>query len=235
MLIGEEAATAPRAEELMKRGRIYPHPYLQEWGNAPHCEMPHEEMQRIRAIEDRNEKNRAMHDWFRKNPSKILPLTPELVTLVEGLTGQKLGEMFGMGGRGAYQLEQKLLELAGLDPKTWGRCPVCKGEGLDPAVQEVYEAWKRTPPPEGEGYQLWETVSEGSPVSSVFPTEEQFIAYLISQGHSEKAARNFTRIGWTPSGLIVHEGPDANPDGSPKIYPNIDMCGLKDDTTVGPK
>lgn len=52
-------------------------------------------------------------------------------------------------------------------------CPTCEGDGyLWPSkkIEEAYEAWRPTEPPAGDGYQLWETTSEGSPVSPVFET-----------------------------------------------------------------
>jgi hypothetical protein len=57
----------------------------------------------------------------------------------------------------------------------YGYCTCCDGEGViwpSTADKEKYEAWVETPPPEGEGWQVWETVSEGSPVSPVFATAE---------------------------------------------------------------
>lgn len=43
-------------------------------------------------------------------------------------------------------------------------------KGMIPAsmIQEAYDAWEPREPPEGPGYQLWETTSEGSPQSPVF-------------------------------------------------------------------
>ncbi len=35
------------------------------------------------------------------------------------------------------------------------------------AQQTAYDAWEQMPPPDGDGYQLWETVTNGSPVSPV--------------------------------------------------------------------
>jgi hypothetical protein len=55
----------------------------------------------------------------------------------------------------------------------FGRCPACNAGWLphpDPEVGKLHAAWKATEPPRGEGWQLWETTSEGSPVSPVFPT-----------------------------------------------------------------
>jgi hypothetical protein len=40
------------------------------------------------------------------------------------------------------------------------------------AIKTASEAWKETEPPVGEGFQLWETTSEGSPTSPVFSTIE---------------------------------------------------------------
>jgi len=42
-------------------------------------------------------------------------------------------------------------------------------EGLS---DDELDAWVGTDPPTGEGFQLWETTSEGSPVSPVFETDE---------------------------------------------------------------
>jgi hypothetical protein len=50
-------------------------------------------------------------------------------------------------------------------------CDVCNGDGClwqSPEIKEAYEAWESYEPPAGEGYQLWENVTEGSPQSPVF-------------------------------------------------------------------
>ena len=63
-------------------------------------------------------------------------------------------------------------------------CPTCKGHG-DIATDEqrdAYENWERTEPPTGEGWQVWETVSEGSPITPVFPTAEELVDYLATKG-----------------------------------------------------
>jgi len=46
-------------------------------------------------------------------------------------------------------------------------------------------------------YQIYETVSEGTPVSPIFETEDEMLEYLLKKGHSEKAARNFIEMGWS--------------------------------------
>lgn len=78
--------------------------------------------------------------------------------------------------RGAYhdiwRLFNDLAEKAGLD-KSWNMCPVCEGEGVHKEYKEKYENWVKEEPPIGEGYQLWENTTEGSPKSPVFKTLEE--------------------------------------------------------------
>lgn len=57
----------------------------------------------------------------------------------------------------------------------YGLCEPCNGEGyvfLNQGHKALNENWKPYDPPVGEGFQLWETTSEGSPVSPVFKTLE---------------------------------------------------------------
>lgn len=84
-------------------------------------------------------------------------------------------------------------------------CNPCEGEGdhwESEIYQAAYDAWEREEPPAGEGWQMWETVSEGSPVSPVFPTAEEFENWLIGQGYSEGAVEQFTKVGWAPSAVM---------------------------------
>ncbi len=88
----------------------------------------------------------------------------------------------------------------------WGKCAACGGTGewwSSSEAEKLAKAWKETEPPTGSGYQLWETVSEGSPISKVFPDRESFITYLIDEGHSRDAAENFTDSGYAPSMVLT--------------------------------
>jgi len=60
---------------------------------------------------------------------------------------------------------------------------------------------------EATAYQVYETVSEGTPVSPVFQTEDELYRWLRDQGHSEHAAREFIKHKWAPS-MIWHISPD---------------------------
>jgi hypothetical protein len=91
----------------------------------------------------------------------------------------------GLAGRGEpgrfhdaidnWRATDRLIEAAGLDPKVWGICPTCSGHGYTEKYdgqRAEAETWEPTDPPVGEGWQLWETTSEGSPVSPVFGSAE---------------------------------------------------------------
>ena len=96
-------------------------------------------------------------------------------------------------------------------------CPTCKGH----ASLERYEGqrleaeqWERVEPPVGEGWQLWETVSEGSPISPVFPDAEGLAQWMASPAYrwgaakamdpmSIEAARGFVSSGWAPSMIFT--------------------------------
>lgn len=62
-------------------------------------------------------------------------------------------------------------------------CSTCQGEGdleAYPGQRDEAENWEPTEPPEGEGWQLWETVTEGSPISPVFPTGQALARWLTT-------------------------------------------------------
>jgi hypothetical protein len=67
-------------------------------------------------------------------------------------------------------------------------CAVCKGEGSvwdSPENKHRAEHWKQREPPTGDGYQMWETVSEGSPISPVFATAEALARWLSDAKESD--------------------------------------------------
>lgn len=85
-------------------------------------------------------------------------------------------------------------------------CAVCGGEGHLGTSGQVaaYEGWRETDPPAGEGWQLWETTSEGSPISPVFPTADGLIAWLSHPDRGQQwlpavVAANFVVEGSAPS------------------------------------
>lgn len=87
-------------------------------------------------------------------------------------------------------------------------CSLCLGSGdhwESEVYREVSESWEEVEPPDGEGWQVWETTSAGSPVSPVFDTAQGLGNWLVAQGHSEGAAEQFVQVGWVPS-MVMHGG-----------------------------
>jgi hypothetical protein len=91
-------------------------------------------------------------------------------------------------------------------------CATCEGyAGLEkyPGQREELEAWEWEEPPTGEGWQLWETVSEGSPISPVFETPEELARWMSSPAYrwgvssgskiAYEHALAFVKEGWAPT------------------------------------
>lgn len=86
-------------------------------------------------------------------------------------------------------------------------CATCQGHSTleaYPGQRAQAEAWERSEPPTGEGWQLWETVSEGSPISPVFATAEELAAWMSDpeRGRNwvpQDVAAKFIADGWAPS------------------------------------
>lgn len=144
-----------------------------------------------------------LHPWLAQlstRPSNEPP-SPDMAELTTGLAGR--APSFIHDSLDNYSAYEKIIKAAGLDPKKWGICQTCKGEGIHPEDVDLGKDWKPTEPPKGKGYQVWETVSEGSPISPVFKTTEELVAWLVQQGYSEKAARAFANAGWVPSAVMT--------------------------------
>lgn len=92
-------------------------------------------------------------------------------------------------------------------------CATCNGHGsleAYPGQRQEAEDWEPEQPPAGEGWQMWETVSEGSPVSPVFATPEELADWMtgpdadqFSRASSREGALKFIKAGWAPSFIGV--------------------------------
>jgi hypothetical protein len=58
---------------------------------------------------------------------------------------------------------------------------------------------------EATHYQIYEDVSEGTPVSPIFENLGEMKAWLLEQGFSEKASSKFIEDGWAPSMIFSPE------------------------------
>lgn len=91
------------------------------------------------------------------------------------------------------------------------KCNVCKGEGhfwTSPEKKAAYEAWEPTEPTEGEGYQLWETITEGSPQSPVFASLDELCEWCAEHATTHAP---YTAPAWkwkemlSPDGVVYHQ------------------------------
>jgi len=78
---------------------------------------------------------------------------------------------------------------------------------------------------EGEAthYQVYETVTEGTPTSPVFAMLDEVEQWLIGQGHSVKAAHAFCEEGWAPSFIMF-----TSSSGKRVLISGIDACAYHD-------
>jgi hypothetical protein len=119
------------------------------------------------------------HPWFNDAPlykTEGMVCGTDMAELTTGLAGRK-PSCFGHDGCDRWSAEKKIIEAAGL-PEKWGWCKECDGSGIRADKREACESWEPEEPPTGEGYQIWETVSEGSPISPVFATPEELAEHM---------------------------------------------------------
>ncbi len=136
--------------------------------------------------------------------------SPDIAEFAIGLAGR------GEAGRfhdaiDTWVATDKVIAAAGLDPEVWGKCLNCSGSGSIEAYEGQSadaEKWECTEPPVGEGWQLWETVSEGSPISPVFDSAENLAHWIADskQAQSYESALKFVNVGWAPSMMLSSAG-----------------------------
>lgn len=84
-------------------------------------------------------------------------------------------------------------------------CPTCDGKcevGTD-EQRAAHDAWEQTEPPTGDGWQLWETVSEGSPITPVFVSADALARHLTERlGFNPGAARTLVDQGCTVGSFV---------------------------------
>lgn len=163
--------------------------------------------------------------WVKKDP----PVTPTAAQVNEwSLSG------FGHDSLNAGIAVSARCKREGFDDI----CPACEGHGsleAYPGQRAEAEAWEKSEPPMGEGWQLWETVSEGSPVSPAFATADELAAWMSDPERGRnwvtpEAAAEFIKQGWAPTmmstaatGLVsgvefvgTHPAPEVNPADIPE-------------------
>lgn len=143
----------------IERAKKFGFAVLAHWSDKLH---PDE----IQALIDAERLTEISHTWtgekWVKKDSFVMP-TPEYLAgwmhdaINQGICVSARAKRFGIDAD---------------NKKTW-YCKECEGEGSiwpSAKVKKEVEDWEPTEPPEGPGWQLWETTSEGSPQSPVFKT-----------------------------------------------------------------
>lgn len=89
-------------------------------------------------------------------------------------------------------------------------CKYCKGEGSfwqSSEIKKAAEKWKNIEPPKGEGYQLWETTTEGSPTSPVFKTLDELCEWAEDNATTFGSSKT-TKEEWKKmldDGFVYHQ------------------------------
>lgn len=116
------------------------------------------------------------HTWTKKNGWK--PKDPPCIPTAEEVN------VWSLRGMGHDSLNRWVCVTAACKRKgIESTCSTCDGEGqLWPSKEHkrLFDEWERETLPSGDGYQIWETVSEGSPISPVFATPEELAQYMAA-------------------------------------------------------
>jgi hypothetical protein len=144
-----------------------------------------------------------LRHWQRREPTPDNPRTGEWVTVQR--TADEVNQANRAGGMldecahdglNAHILVEHRCKLLGADVL----CALCGGDGHAGSAEdrERYEDWTPTEPPTGEGWQLWETTSEGSPVSPVFASARELAAWCET-GATAFGSMRYTAAQWLES------------------------------------
>jgi hypothetical protein len=92
-------------------------------------------------------------------------------------------------------------------------CSSCEGGGdvwNPPSAEQQAEDWQEVEPPTGEAYQVWETVTEGSPMSPAFADPEKLAKWMVENDTSITSDMTFEDWmkfilgdGWAPSMMMT--------------------------------
>jgi hypothetical protein len=94
-------------------------------------------------------------------------------------------------------------------------CSECGGTSVkwESAERKArYDEWKAFEPPAGDGYQVWDTVSEGKPISPAFATQDELARWMLAHGGPDTAGVSFEgwlrfiKAGWAPTGVGSADG-----------------------------
>jgi hypothetical protein len=149
-------------------------------------------------------------------PAKVIAYKRALEAWFEGfLTSDREGEFWNRIGTPPqpeeFGLDDNSAEADGFEYWNWSAAP-------DSNPQYYRPYWK---PEEMTHYQIYQTVSEGTPTSPVFTTLAEMEMWLVSEGYSPAAAKGFIQDEYCFSAMFT-----VNPAGerTSPIMMNIASC-----------
>jgi hypothetical protein len=105
------------------------------------------------------------------------------------------------------------VEVRARELGVYGECECCNGDGeiwFSDEIEKLAENWESYEPPTGEGYQMWENTSEGSPQSPIFETLDELCEWCATNA-SVFGSNNFmTKEEWV---RCLSVGGHVNEDG----------------------
>jgi hypothetical protein len=196
----------------------YINPYYDDKFECPKCDgtsytFAHRRLEDlVRLImlsgSDAAKPDKSAHPYFRQDSlhnSYGIVADPDMVELTAGLAGRQPDSIWGHDSSDSWKAVKAVIAAAGLDADVWGLCDY--DDGLTNEDASARANWTPADPPVGECYQVWETVSEGSPISPVFTNAEE-CAEWVSENEScdLAAARRFVDLGYAPSFSFMTSG-----------------------------
>lgn len=157
-----------------------PNPYREGWRYNPKQKihnMTQDEVDYMMSCYSEDEKNRLMQNIVLPKFPDATKVTPEIFSYIA-----LVSPMFPH-----FNLDWELIKYHS-EKEGWdSSCPHCEGSGvlfLNDEIKRLHEEFRWQEPPTGEGYQMWEDTSEGSPISPVFKTAEELAEYCEREGVS---------------------------------------------------
>lgn len=145
-----------------------------------------------------------VHPWI--VDAGVSDVGDTMYELTSGLSERPCHRPLGHDAIDRWTATKNIIKAAGL-PEDWATCKTCNGDAIHPEAREAVESWEKQEPPSGDGYQLWETTSEGSPVSPVFETLDKLCEWCESNA-TTFADNKVTSGEWKSmlsDGLVCHK------------------------------
>lgn len=162
----------------------------------------------------RTEEQKQAHVEYRKNGGGYwMPEPNGYHPTAQEVNDWSISNLMGHDSQNAYLVIKARCERDGVPYL----CQTCNGECQfwpSPEAEKLYDEWEKVEPPAGEGWQMWETTSEGSPISPVFQSPEGLARWLTkteaSAGGSQTATYGqwlaMINQGWAPSMVVDADG-----------------------------